>query len=344
MARRTLRDLARSVRSAPDPAPSQTAATEADIQAAFRLLLGRTPDPDGAEYWRARVGTLSVEALVSSIMDSREFRSGALCRHLLETGPSSSPTTGRAELVEAQGLSFWVDPEDTFISRPIIDTGTYEPHVTAPLAAALTEGATFMDVGANIGWHTMHAARAVGPAGRVIAFEPDPRNIDLLLRSAWANRFDNVIGLAVALSDAVGSAVMQRLGGSDAAMFGADELVGIGDQRVTCVPLDSFGSWVDRLDVLKIDVEGADLLALRGAERLVTTHRPVIFFELCPDGLARFPGSSAAALGEWLDGHGYAIEALHKDGRITRESSIAGVDAFLREKGLAYVDLRLTPQ
>jgi FkbM family methyltransferase len=364
MVRRRFRDLARSRHGASTPAvgpsaaqpagsPSATGpsedrerddlATEADIEAAFRLLLGRPTDPDGASYWKAKLGSLTVAALASSVMDSREFRAGPLCRHLLETGPNGSDQPRRSQLVEAQGLQFWVDPTD-YISRRIIETGMYERHVTIPLIEVLSPGDTFVDVGANIGWHSMLAARAVGPQGRVVSFEPDPDNLDLLLRSAGVNHFDHVTGVPVALSDQEGSAVMQRLGGSDAAMFAADDMVGIGDRRVSCLPLDHFASWVTRVDVMKVDVEGADFRVLEGGEGLISQHRPVIFLEFSPDGMARFDPDTPAKMAEWLRHHGYRLDVLHRDAPIEEGSTVDAVRAGLEAEGVSYADLRLVPE
>src|SRR5262245_2134996 len=87
------------------------------------------------------------------------------------------------------------------VADPLLAGRGYEPEETAFIEAALAPGMTFLDLGANVGYFTCLAARKVGPAGRVWAFEPDPRNFRLLVRSVKANGLSNVTAVRAAASD-----------------------------------------------------------------------------------------------------------------------------------------------
>lgn len=343
---RAARALLGLVGRQPAPTPDQVgprvaAPDEADLRAAFRLLLGREPDEEGRQWWLPRLAQLSMEEMVTGVMDSREFRSGAVCQHLLATAPGAGTGAGTIQ-VDAVGLKFWIDPTDRFIGSEVA-RGAYEPHLTPAILAELTPGATFVDVGANIGWYSVLAARAVGAQGRVLAFEPDPENIDLLLRSVTSNGFANVTALPVALSDRTGTAVLQRYGGSNAALFADDGAKGVGDHRVSCLPLDVFGDLLTRLDVMKVDVEGAELLVLRGADTVFSRYgRPVIFLEFTPSALERFPASSADHLGAWVTEYRYDMAVVRSSGEAVAAADIGAVSDLLGDE--QHLDVKLTPR
>ena len=95
--------------------------------------------------------------------------------------------------------------QDLFVSRRIREEGIWEPHETSLILDLLQPGDTFLDVGANIGYFSILAAAAVGEAGSVMAYEPDPENYRLLQANVELNALrPRVISTAAALSDANG--------------------------------------------------------------------------------------------------------------------------------------------
>ena len=105
-----------------------------------------------------------------------------------------------------------MDPADYAVGHTVARTGSYEPEVSATLREVLPPGATFVDIGANIGWFSLLAASLVGPTGRVIAIEPNPRNVALLRQSAKDNGFDNIDVVTVALGERRGAAALETDG------------------------------------------------------------------------------------------------------------------------------------
>lgn len=153
------------------------------------------------------------------------------------------------------------------------------------LAQHLRPGSVIYDIGANRGQMALYFSRLAGPTGKVVSFEPVPQNFELLERNLQLNNISNVeaVRLALAADD------LPRQFGYDAAHHTMGTFVGNAAklQRwgqifdVRCDTLDHFSTLGHPVpDVLKIDVEGAGAEVLRGAEHLLSTHRPVIYFEM----------------------------------------------------------------
>jgi FkbM family methyltransferase len=151
--------------------------------------------------------------------------------------------------------------------------GTYEETIQAAVSQAVRPGGVFFDVGANVGYYTLLASVLVGPSGRVVAFEPDPRNVSRLREHVRLNGADNVTIVDVAVADASGS---ERFAGDRGGLGGA--LAESGGERVRTVTLDdAVAGGLPAPGYVKIDVEGAEFRVLSGARRLLERPAPAIF-------------------------------------------------------------------
>jgi FkbM family methyltransferase len=208
------------------------------------------------------------------------------------------------------GLTLHLDLRDN-LQRTLYFTGTFEPGLLALLEDELRAGDVVVDVGAHVGVHALTAARrlrALG-GGRVIAFEPTPDSTAAVRAAAARN------GLAVelvpaALGAAEGEVELRgdpRYPSHDA---GVRSQFGEGDV-VARAPVLTFDGWaretgLDCLDVVKVDIEGAEILALRGMRESLTRYRPrLLAIEVKDVVMARGPGDEAA-LHALLDACGYA--------------------------------------
>lgn len=209
----------------------------------------------------------------------------------------------------------YVFPVDrgTLIGWAVHFFGSYEPEVRAAIKRHLGPGGVALDVGANVGWHTLLMAVIAGPSGRVYAFEPNDSTRGRLLEAVAANHFTHVVVDARAVAARSGAIGFQA---PRAGHFwdGTGRLVAEpapSDRRVDCVTLDQLvvQEGIDRVDLVKIDVEGWEFSVLRGAARLLATRRPAIIFEYDPAYVSR-PGGTAAELSEWLVNAGYVLFAL----------------------------------
>lgn len=181
----------------------------------------------------------------------------------------------------------------------------------------LRPGGVFVDAGAFHGWYTLVASRVVGPQGLAVAFEPNPDAYAILERNVALNERRNVRIFNCALSDADGSAVLY---------WGPDDGVasslgpvpgGKGWDQVTTRRLDDVVDElkIQRVDLVKVDVEGAEASLLRGAVDVLRESTPVVLFEVYP-AVARNMGVSERAAWDLLVHHGYAFFALAGDGRV----------------------------
>lgn len=155
----------------------------------------------------------------------------------------------------------------------------YEPQKTKAVQHFLKPGGTFVDVGGNKGDFALLAARIAGTTGKVLCIEPEPTNFNWIERSVKLNRYSNVQLHNLALSDQEGEAVL-HLGsksGFHTLLTGAPER-NHGSVKVRTRTLDRLlrDSKVDSVNVLKIDVEGAELQVLLGAAETIKNNPHIV--------------------------------------------------------------------
>jgi FkbM family methyltransferase len=177
-----------------------------------------------------------------------------------------------------------------------------EPEQSSAFCTELQSGQTFFDVGANVGYYTILASRLVGRNGCVAAFEPVVRNLATLKQHLDLNYAHNVRLFPFAVSDVAGISSFTL--GDDNAMGFLSANEGNGDLLVPTISLDEFAERSKlRPDVIKIDVEGAEVHVLTGARRVLEKCRPVIFLS------THSPELRGNCLG-MLKEAGYAIQPL----------------------------------
>lgn len=193
--------------------------------------------------------------------------------------------------------------QDRYVSRRIREEGIWEPYETALVLASLQPGDVFLDVGANIGYYPVIAAGRVGPGGAVLAFEPDPRNFRLLEENLRLNGCGaTVTAFEVGLADdtRAGRLFLSADNAGDHQIFAAGE----GRPSVAirlCHGAEFLRQRITRLDLLKVDVQGAEYAVMTGLLPLLRElpRVPRIIIELTPLSL-RQAGSSGRELIELL--------------------------------------------
>ncbi|MGE3803799.1 MAG: FkbM family methyltransferase [Gemmataceae bacterium] len=282
-------------------------ATEKDLYDCYRLLLRREPDDAGWAHWTNWLRQpRPLRDLWQGFVDSTELR------NLDGQSSQLGKKAGRYQCVDTGDYRIYVDVRDQLVGAAIV-SGAFEPHVTHYLRGLLRPRATFLDLGANVGYFSLLAASLVGPHGKVIAFEPRPDNVALLTLSLRENGFGNVDVHPLAAAEAALSfKVYPDATSSLSHVVEADREVDhpLPAHVVRAVALDEFLSDLPRLDVVKADVDGNEFRAFRGLRRLIQRHRPVIVFEFAPALLADVGQIVPEALLEEVMGHGYDVFVL----------------------------------
>jgi FkbM family methyltransferase len=227
----------------------------------------------------------------------------SLLSRVLDTFSTHSIAAG-----EAAGLKLITRGTD-----PNFACGTYERPMQAAISSNLSLGDAFYDVGANVGFFSLIAARKVGPRGRVYAFEPVPGNASAIARGARINDLRNITVFAEAVGAATGRAELllaHHIGGAVLASAGAPPDMS-GRIQVDVVTLDDaiVGRRLRPPSLIKIDVEGAEIDVLRGMAETLRTHRPTIIYEIddaTRDGL----NQKARVIGSLLTAAGYSLRPL----------------------------------
>jgi len=277
-----------------------------DVIAAYGLLLNRRPEDSMlASYGDlVRRGVLTRKQLVESLLKSNEYR--VKSGNCVDTTPFA---------VEIDDFKVFVRRSDRDIGLAIASKLGYEPNVVSPFRELVTAGMRVLDIGANIGFYTMLAARLVGPQGKVFAIEPADKNVQLICAGATANHFDNIEIFPLAAgsrNEIVG--VQTHANTSNCELHDIAEhgpaLAGYAIVR----KLDDLLSTVDRIDVVKIDVEGFEPRAFQGMTQLLSRSRPAIFTEFHPQALLRNSGTEAREYARTLFALGNDVVSLDRDG------------------------------
>jgi FkbM family methyltransferase len=205
-------------------------------------------------------------------------------------------------------------------------TRIYEPEVPRYLQAHVRSGDLAVDVGANIGYFTLLFARLVGPEGRVIAFEPNADNVRLLRQNVDANAYTNVEIHSQAVADSSGRSFLYLSPDNP-----GDHRLVKSDSR-SAVPVnvvaldDALPELCGKLDWLKVDVQGAELAALRGMRSLIdSSAKLTIVLEFAPRAMDEFGTQPEQLLGLLFES-GFEAFAPQWDGTVRKCS----VDDLMR--------------
>ena len=271
----------------------------------YRLFLDREPENESV-----------IEEKIATNRGTRQLRTNfMLSPEFGKNNPDLTLFNDRNIVIkELDGkLRLFVDTSDVVIGWGII-RGKYELDELDFVRRTIAPGQTVLDIGANIGLFTITMASLTGPTGKVFAFEPLEDLATLLARSVAENNFtDRVVLERVAVSDKAGSA--QLISASKTTNAGGAYLnagtvpPGHEANQVKLITLDTYP--VRRpVHFIKIDVEGAELLAFRGAKELLKEDRPLILSELHPDQLLRVSGCTAGEFVAEMEGYNYKCHEL----------------------------------
>ena len=270
------------------------------IRLAYQLILGRNPESEAAV--NAHLNLATVAKLRLHMMNSPEFKS-----QLLQSQFSSNSKWVAVDVLAC--YTQWVDLHDRFVSQGCLNNN-WEPSETDYFISKLQTGNVVVDVGANIGWFSLVAAKHIGESGVVHAFEPRPETAKMLKRTIKDNALDNQVSVwELALSDSVGmldlvwSKDTDNPGGSFVAGKNTN-LAQFDSAKIIAKPFDEVLPDIAP-DVIKIDVEGAEPKVMMGMQNALKRKHPPILSELYPAQLKSVSGVTAAEYINQMKSYGY---------------------------------------
>jgi FkbM family methyltransferase len=210
------------------------------------------------------------------------------------------PFSLRNQVIWSRSLAGWFRPENEEAIECMLHMEQYEPvdWIT------LREGMNFFDIGAYVGWHSIRAARIIGASGRIVSFEPDPTNRRQLEANLALNGVKNCLVVPLAAWSKTGDELgWYTQKSSDCCRI--DEAARSATVKTTILDDLAADLGLDRLDWIKIDVEGAEAEVLRGAKEILRKHRPLLFIEI---------HNTVRTVRDLLGSYGYSIVREEFDG------------------------------
>lgn len=206
------------------------------------------------------------------------------------------------------------------------------------LEAFVQRGSIVVDVGANVGFFTTKFARWVGPSGQVLAIEPDHENFEALTRAAAsAETAGRVRAIRAVAAEKPGTLFLER---NEVHPGDHKIAVGASGTEVPAVSVDSVvaDARAGHVSLIKIDVQGAEMMVLAGAVSTLSTHNPALFVEVDERALRHF-GTSFGALVDFLEARGYRMHELTRDGA----APMSREDLTTRLAHRGYLDVLFVP-
>ncbi|MBI3957703.1 MAG: FkbM family methyltransferase [Chloroflexi bacterium] len=320
-------------------------ADERDIYYCYRVILGRNPDPEGWRVFSSMLGNITVHDLSAMLLKTGEFKGKRVFQEMAGASPETTPVK-----VDLDGYSLYVLPNDQMIGTVLLEQAPYEPHVTKIVREIIKPGMNFVDIGANIGYFSLLAAHLVGPAGKVIAIEPNQYNCGLLYMSAVANQMTNVDILPFAVAEKGMTLVYDQLQGTNGVtsedIDNSPDDVGkfVSRTLVRAVTLDDLLDNMERIEVVKIDIEGAEYRALMGGTALLKEHRPVIISEFFPGLLQVVSSVSGKDYLSLLVKADYRLSIIADDGNvIDHNQDVDAVVGYQQRASSDHIDILACP-
>tara|TARA_B100001250_G_C19769348_1_gene776340 strand:- start:495 stop:1466 length:972 start_codon:yes stop_codon:yes gene_type:complete len=300
-------------------------ATKEDILYCFRLLLGRYPSED---EWtgHSQLAGNQLEAIVTNYLQSLEFKN----RNLIGATKEIKKTLTKFDFY------IYTNRKDILIGKEI-QKGLYEENVTNLFIKYLKEGISFIDIGANVGWFSLLTSKILKDNCIVNAIEPFSENCKLLMASAIENNINSIQIMQAAAYSSNGIMSFGASGGNgmcNVMPVNIDYI--LRSETVNSIKLDDFIN--EKVDLIKIDVEGAEYSALLGASKLIQKWKPTIFSEFTPDALKCISGVN------WKDYLNFIIDLNYKikviqDTVIDCQFDIDKVYKIFQESNSEHLDL-----
>lgn len=226
-----------------------------------------------------------------------------------KTGARIISENGNIVMAEALGI-IWKLDKQRYLDREILEYGVFDPYTTAVVNQLVKPGMVVIDVGANFGYYTLQFAKLTGRTGCVYAVEPVDRYRERLIDTLKLNNVTNVKVIGNALSNKQGKSRIS-VGECSATFHWQEQYSPEESYEVPVTTLDALvkENKINKLDFIKIDMDGHETTFLEGAEKRLTVFKPLMIIEFCQSGLYT-AGSASWELADKLESTGYAMVSV----------------------------------
>lgn len=241
-------------------------------------------------------------------------------------GDSISSSSDQIIWLRKYNFAMVVNGQDRAVAESLIQFQAHEPQVTEVLLRYLKPDIHFLDIGANIGYYSLLVASQC-PRAQIFSFEPDKKNFQLFRTSIFYNSYDKLIkAFPLAVGEQNETIWVSDLGNNSnfGARFTAKKLAHLQAMvhgphpyfaTVKAVKLDSFLT-AQRIDLIKIDIEGYEPFAIKGMINILKRDRPVIISEFAPSNLSTVGQSAAEEYLKIFTALGYQLNVIDQRGRV----------------------------
>ncbi|MEW6685533.1 MAG: FkbM family methyltransferase [Candidatus Edwardsbacteria bacterium] len=248
-------------------------------------------------------------------------------------------------LISCQGNKMYLNTEDFAIARSLLLRGFYEHLETEMFKRSIKPNMVVVDVGANIGYYSLIAAKLVGDNGRIYAFEPEPNNYKLLVKNIEINNYSNIVPIQKAVSNKVGKAKLfvdgYNLGNHSFLESNIKKKAGF--IEVETITLDYFFERIvgdNKVNFLKVDAEGAEGIILEGADKILRNKDIKVLIEFTPTLLEKV-GTDPLKLLQKFKKYGFNIKFIFY-GEAEKAQSLETDEIInISSRGLYHVNLFL---
>lgn len=247
----------------------------------------------------------------------------------------------RPSKVMVNGLKMHVDKNDTIISHELITNKIWDRYGSALFSILIKNGFTVLDIGAHIGYYTLLSSQKVGEKGQVISVEPDPHNFSYLKKNILSNNLKNVKLIHKAAGDKKKKVTfhVNTINTGDNRVFDNGQLrkvIKVDQVRLDDVLKDH------SIDVIKIDIQGSELGALKGLTKTLKKNKEIIVFtELWPEGL-EMSGSSLKEYLSFLEKMDFIFYIVDELGKSIKKTTSQKLQKEYDEKKLYDANLLCT--
>lgn len=231
-------------------------------------------------------------------------------------------------------------PDDDVMAPIVSEKGHWDAEEGNLLRSLLRDGSTFLDIGAHVGYFSIMAAREVGPSGLVISVEPARSNYALLLANLFRHGVTNAEPINAAAWRDVGRLNLVRSPYNSGDHRIASRVAGH-TEAVQAVALDKVLPSTASVDVLKIDIQGRDHVAMEGMTNTIQRSRPVVLVEFWPHGIRDF-GDDPTDVLDFYRQHGFLIRVL-EDGQVDGHSNESIITFAMKWGETGFCTLVLMP-